>query len=69
MLFLASLLLTACGTFQKAAVTTLAGTARSTGPTDGTGSAELFNYPHGITTDGTSLYVTDSRNHTLRRIQ
>ena len=28
-----------------------------------------FNRPIGITTDGTSLYVTDSGNHTIRRLR
>ena len=49
-------------------VTTLAGTAGTSGTTDGTGTAALFNYPAGITSDGTSLYVTDNINHTIRKI-
>jgi hypothetical protein len=50
-------------------VTTLAGTVGETGSTDGTGSAALFYNPYGITTDGTSLYVADTRNDTIREIQ
>ena len=50
------------------AVTTLAGTAGTTGSTDGTGAAALFNTPRGITTDGTSLYVADRSNDTVRKI-
>ena len=50
------------------AVSTLAGTAGSVGATDGTGTAALFNWPMGITTDGTNLYVTDSRNNKIRKI-
>jgi sugar lactone lactonase YvrE len=50
-------------------VTTLVGTAGPTGSTDGTGAAARFYYPNGITTDGTDLYVTDTRNNTIRRIQ
>ncbi len=48
-------------------VTTLAG---GTGPgtTDGVGAAARFFGPHGITTDGTSLFVADTRNNTLRKI-
>ena len=49
-------------------VTTLAGTALSTGSTDGTGAAARFNTPFGITTDGTNLYVADYYNHTIRKI-
>ncbi|MBI5236082.1 MAG: hypothetical protein HY886_07530, partial [Deltaproteobacteria bacterium] len=50
-------------------VTTLAGTALSTGSTDGTGSVARFYNPFGITTDGTNLYVADTSNHTIRKIQ
>jgi sugar lactone lactonase YvrE len=49
-------------------VTTLAGTAGQSGSTDGTGAAARFNAPEGITTDGTSLYVADSWNNTIRKI-
>jgi len=50
------------------AVTTLAGTAGSLGSVDGTGSAARFNYPMGITTDGTYLYMVEYSNHTIRKI-
>ncbi|MDO8263061.1 MAG: Ig-like domain-containing protein [Gallionella sp.] len=49
------------------AVTTLAGSG-VTGAVDGTGTAASFNYPYGITTDGTSLYVGDSSNQKIRKI-
>ena len=49
-------------------VTTLAGTAGLPGSTDGIGSAARFFYPHGITTDRTSLYISDTDNHTVRKI-
>jgi 6-phosphogluconolactonase (cycloisomerase 2 family) len=49
-------------------VTTLAGTAGSSGSTDGTGSAAKFDNPYGITSDGTHLFVPDSNNHTIRKI-
>ena len=35
---------------------------------EGTGAAAQFNSPYGITTDGTSLYVADSNNSTIRKI-
>ena len=50
------------------AVTTLAGQAGVSGATDGTGTAATFNYPHGITTDGTNLYVADTSNYKIRQI-
>jgi hypothetical protein len=50
-----------------AAVTTLAGTGTCSSPsTDGTGPAATFDSPQGITTDGTSLFVTE--NTVVRRI-
>lgn len=50
------------------AVTTLAGTAGVAGSAEGAGAAAGFSGPAGITTDGTSLYVADSKNHTIRII-
>ncbi|MBI3582875.1 MAG: Ig-like domain-containing protein [Nitrospinae bacterium] len=49
-------------------VTIIAGTAGSSGSTDGTGTAARFNGPKGITTDGTNLFVSDTSNHTIRKI-
>ncbi len=49
-------------------VTTIAGSAGLSGSTDGTGTAARFNNPHTIATDGTNLFVTDSTNHTIRKI-
>ncbi len=50
-----------------ATVSTFAGTTGSCSPsTDGTGTAARFASPQGITTDGTSLFVTE--NTVVRRI-
>jgi sugar lactone lactonase YvrE len=53
---------------SSGAVSTLAGTAGSSGSTDGTGTAARFSSPYGITTDGTYLYVADSGNNTIRKV-
>ena len=53
------------------AVTTLAGSALAAGGAadNSMGASATFNGPSGITTDGKSLYVTDSNNNKVRRIQ
>lgn len=50
-------------------VTTLAGTAGSSGSTDDTGALARFNQPKGIAVgvDGT-LYVADTGNHVIRKV-
>jgi sugar lactone lactonase YvrE len=50
-------------------VTTLAGSAGNAGLADGTGAAARFNNPKGITTDGANLYVADSGNNVIRKIE
>ncbi|MDU0460284.1 MAG: hypothetical protein RW306_16270 [Geobacteraceae bacterium] len=50
------------------AVTTLSGIAGIQGSADGTGTSATFYWPSGLTTDGTSLYVTDRGNGTIRKI-
>ncbi len=50
-------------------VSTVAGKSGVGALVDGAGSAAQFNYPTGITTDGTSLYVTDSGNNVIRVIK
>ncbi len=53
-------------------VTTLAGSAGASGSADGTGTAARFSSPRGIATDGitvgTSIYVADTGNHTIRKV-
>jgi len=49
-------------------VTTVAGTG-SSGSANGTGTSASFNYPYGITTDGTNLYVADIANYLIRQIE
>jgi sugar lactone lactonase YvrE len=50
-------------------VTTLAGTAGSSGSTDGTGSAARFNSPQGVAVDSAgNVYVADRLNQTIRKV-
>ena len=49
-------------------VTTLAGIAGTSGSTDNTGNTASFYNPSGITTDGASLYLTDTSNNKIRQI-
>ncbi len=50
-------------------VTTLAGNVHSPGNQDGVGSAAHFNWPQGITVDGTgNVYVADTNNSTIRKV-
>src|SRR5262249_5190678 len=55
-------------TLASAQVSTFAGQAGSTGSSDGVGEAARFNEPTGLASDGTYLYVSDSVNMTVRRI-
>jgi sugar lactone lactonase YvrE len=54
---------------SSGAVTTLAGTAGSSGSANGTGTSASFYFPRGITTDGTNLYVADQENNRIRKIE
>ena len=54
------------------AVTTFAGSATpdggGIGSADGTGRTARFNYPNGVAVSGTTVYVADTYNHTIRKI-
>ncbi len=52
-------------------VSTLAGSSAGTSglPSNANGTAAVFNYPLGITTDNTYLYVVDAGNNAIRRIE
>lgn len=50
-------------------VTTISGTAGTTGHADTVDGIPSFYTPIGITTDGTSLFVADTNNHTIRKIK
>lgn len=50
-------------------VTTLAGSAGNAGSTDGSGSAARFNFPAGLTVDGSgNVFVADNNNSTIRKM-
>jgi hypothetical protein len=49
-------------------VTVFAGASGSPGSANGAGGAARFFSPYGIVASGADLYVTDTLNHTLRRI-
>jgi len=50
-------------------VTTLAGSAGTSGSDDGVGSEASFNRPTGLVVDANgNVYVTDTGNHTIRKI-
>ena len=61
------LLLAYCVTSPIGTVTTSAGGVQ--GSADGTGADARFSYPEGVAVDGDgNLYVTDTSNHTIRKI-
>jgi sugar lactone lactonase YvrE len=58
------------GTTYSGPVTTIAGsTTGAAGSVDANGTAAGFHTPMGITTDGTSLFITDIENQRIRKIQ
>ena len=57
------------GVKKISGITYFSGQVQSTGHVDSADGAPSFWSPTCITTDGTSLYVADSGNHTIRKIQ
>jgi hypothetical protein len=53
---------------ETATVTTIAGAVGEVGYTDGSTKRARFFIPEGITTDGSNLYVSDTHNHSIRKI-
>lgn len=51
-----------------AEVTTAAGLPAARGSSDGTGSSAKFRVPTDVWSDGTNMYVSDTGNHTIRKI-
>jgi hypothetical protein len=49
-------------------VTTLAGTFGPPGSADGVGAAATFNLPSGLAYAGGQLYLSDTENHTIRKL-
>src|SRR4030067_858467 len=49
-------------------VTTIAGYSGAAGLDDGVGNAARFNGPEGIETDGAFLYIADTDNNAIRKI-
>jgi len=56
-------------TGQVSSVTGAASAVSAAGAMDGAGTTAEFNYPNGITTNGTDLFVADTGNNTVRKIQ
>lgn len=54
---------------ESGEVSTLAGGVGEVGYVDGKGRQARFFIPEGITTDGTNLYVSDTHNHSIRKIE
>ena len=52
----------------KNSVSTITGLLGTAGSADGSEALAAFDAPKGITTDGSSLFLADSNNHTIRKI-
>ncbi len=49
-------------------VSTVAGLAGNSGSADGVGNAARFNFPSALAIVGGSIYISDTSNHTIRRL-
>ena len=56
------------GSASYGTLTTVAGGMGTAGTADGTGTAARFSGPWGMVTDGTYLYISDSNNYTIRKL-
>jgi sugar lactone lactonase YvrE len=54
--------------FKTGVVSTFAGKAGETGTIDGEGAKARFNSPNGVFNSGENLYITDTNNQTIRKI-
>ena len=54
---------------ETGVVTTIAGAVGVVGYIDGSGTQARFFIPEGITTDGNALYVSDTHNHSIRKVE
>jgi hypothetical protein len=55
-------------TLSTGAVVTIAGTPQRAGASDGAGPEVQFRYPWGVWGDGANLYITDTSNYTIRKL-
>ena len=54
---------------NSSVVSTLAGSTLPINSSDGTGMGAIFLSPRSVVSDGTNLYVADTYNNTIRKIQ
>jgi hypothetical protein len=70
LILLAAFIVGGCGNFSgNYEEIESSASSESTGSANGTGTSASFNYPRGITTDGTNLYVAEYGNHLIRKIE
>ena len=60
--------ITTSNNVETATVTTIAGDGTA-GHHDATGTAATFSSPAGVAVDSSNLYVADTENHTIRKIE